>query len=126
MENKHNKNLNQAKSSGISPRPSLTIDYALYWHYLDNSDLTDAQKRDWLDAFWSIIVSFVEMGFDIHPLGQTTDRSHEIGTCEQNVKNRDFIAASNPDVLDYTGKSRSQSDKNNDALQCTSERGSQS
>ncbi len=30
--------------------------------------LTEAQKEEFLQAFCSIIVSFVEMGFGVHPL----------------------------------------------------------
>ena len=127
MENKHNKNLNQEKSDGKSPRntkrPSLTIDYALYWHYLDNSDLSDAQKRDWLDDFWIIIVSFVDLGFDVQPLQQAVDPNDETGACEQNAIIRDFIAAGIPDVLDLSTKSRPQSKKNNGVQSGMSERG---
>ena len=113
MENKHNNAPNQEKSDGKPSRPSLTIDYALYWHYLDNSDLSDAQKRDWLDDFWMIIVSFVDLGFDVHPLQRSVDQNDETGPCEQNAIIRDFIAAGAPDVVDLSTKSRSQSKMNN-------------
>ena len=68
------------KLEGLSNRPSLTIDYDLYQHYLDDSDLTDEQKREFLDVLWSIIVSFVDLGFGVHPLQQTTDDTAPINS----------------------------------------------
>ena len=50
--------------------PVLTIDYALYEQYFEGSDLSDAQKQEFLDALWSIIVGFVDLGFGVHPLQQ--------------------------------------------------------
>lgn len=57
---------------------ALSIDYELYEHYLESSDLTETQKRDFLEALWSIIVNFVDLGFEVHPLQQV---------CEQNSLN---------------------------------------
>ncbi len=118
MNDKDHKTINQGAGVGASPRnhkrPSLTIDYELYWHYLDNSDLTDEQKREFLDALWSIIVSFVDLGFAVHPLQQAVDQNDETGACEQNAIIRDFIAAGTPDVLDLSTKPISQPVKNGD------------
>ena len=50
--------------------PALTIDYALYEQYLDDSDLSEAQKREFIETLWNIIVSFVDLGFGVHPLQQ--------------------------------------------------------
>jgi len=50
--------------------PVLTLDVALYEQYLVESDLTEDQKREFLEALWSIIVGFVDLGFGIHPVQQ--------------------------------------------------------
>lgn len=50
--------------------PALTIDYALYEQYLEDSDLTDEQKREFIETLWNIIVAFVDLGFNVHPLQQ--------------------------------------------------------
>jgi hypothetical protein len=59
---------------GLAREPNqggaLTIDYALYERYLDSSDLSEAEKREFLETLWSIIVSFVDLGFGVHPLQQ--------------------------------------------------------
>ena len=52
-------------------KPIVTLDYALYQHYLDNSDLTEKQRQEFLETLWNIIVSFVDLGFGVHPLQQT-------------------------------------------------------
>jgi len=54
--------------------PVLTIDYALYEDYLEGSGLDEAQKREFLDALWSIVVEFVLLGFAVHP-AQTAQRA---------------------------------------------------
>ena len=38
-----------------------------YQQYLDGSDLNDAEKEEFLQALWQIIVGFVELGFGVHP-----------------------------------------------------------
>lgn len=46
-------------------RPSLSIDWELYADYLDGSDLSDDEKREFIQAIWYIMVSFVDLGFDV-------------------------------------------------------------
>jgi len=50
--------------------PALTIDWGLYEHYLEESDLSDDDKRALIETLWSIMVSFVDLGFRISPLQQ--------------------------------------------------------
>jgi len=61
-------------------KPSIALDCELFQHHLDDCDLTDKQKRDFLDALWFIIVSFVDLGFGVHPLQQAMPHKG----CEQN------------------------------------------
>lgn len=55
----------------------LTFDPTPYLHHLAESDLTEAQKHELLETLWSIIVSFVDMGFRISPIQQAMDKSPE-------------------------------------------------
>ena len=55
--------------------PTLTLDVDLYQHYLDNSDLTDEQKKELLETLWNIICEFVQMGFHVHPVQQAQQSS---------------------------------------------------
>lgn len=48
----------------------ITVDYERYAHFLEDSDLTEEQKREFLQTLWNIIVNFVDLGFGVHPLQQ--------------------------------------------------------
>ena len=64
--------------NGIThPKPSLTVDVERYQAYLDGADMTEEQKEEFLQAFWSIIVSFVELGFGVHPVQAAGEQAAE-------------------------------------------------
>lgn len=78
---------------------TLTIDYALYEQYLENADLTEEQKREFLDTLWNIIVNFVDLGFGVHPLQQVT-KPNDIGSaCEQNAIPPEYLTPDSSDVV---------------------------
>ena len=54
---------------GVQPQV-ITVDYDLYAHFLEDADLTEDQKREFLQALWNIIVEFVSLGFGVHPAQQ--------------------------------------------------------
>lgn len=62
--------------------PALTIDFDLYESYLIESDLSDEEKIELMQTLWSIVMSFVDLGFGIHPMQQA---------CEQGDENRIFL-----------------------------------
>lgn len=75
-----------------APSPQIVkIDYALYEQYLETSDLSEAEKQEFLDALWSIIVNFVDLGFGVHPLQQA---------CEQKLEK---LALPKPEMLNLPG-----------------------
>ncbi len=74
--------------------PSLTPDLELFSKQLDDSDLTDAQKREFIEVLWSLVVSFVDLGLGIHPLQLVMANS-----CEQQAEITRFIAAETPHVI---------------------------
>ncbi|MEM9765184.1 MAG: hypothetical protein AAF968_22235 [Pseudomonadota bacterium] len=53
-----------------APNKRIEIDWDLYARMLDEGDLSDAEKRQMLDALWSIIAMFVDLGFGLHPVEQ--------------------------------------------------------
>lgn len=55
-------------------KPSLGIDTAKYQAYLDDPSLSVAQKEEIVQALWSIIVAFVDLGFGVHPLQEVLDQ----------------------------------------------------
>ncbi len=50
--------------------PALAIDWDLFGSYLDDSDLDDNQKREFIEIIWYIVVTFVDLGFGIEPVQQ--------------------------------------------------------
>lgn len=74
---------------------SVTVDYDLYAHYLEDADLSDEQKREFLQALWTIICEFVALGFGVHPLQQAQS------PCGKPPKTDGNSTAESPCVLDY-------------------------
>lgn len=72
-------NSEQSISLAIA-KPTLTVDVERYQALLDDSDMTDAQKEEFLQALWLIVVSFVELGFGVHPLQEVCGKDAEIGS----------------------------------------------
>lgn len=49
-------------------RPTLTLDIETYLGQMEDWDITEAEKEDLLIALWGLLISFAEIGFDIHPV----------------------------------------------------------
>jgi hypothetical protein len=46
-------------------RRIIKVDAERYQAYLDGTSLTDQQKKDFLQAMWLVMISFVELGFEV-------------------------------------------------------------
>ena len=80
-------------------RRIIKVDVERYQAYLDGTGMTDQQKKDFLQAMWLVMISFVELGFEVHPIqdacGKNTTIDKECATKE----------------LDAVGLSRPQTDE---------------
>ena len=85
---------NQNTNGPPKTRIALTIDWDLYGQFLDGSDLSDAEKREFIETLWFVAVSFVDLGFGIHPLQQATE-----DCCEEKRDLANFIAAESRSVV---------------------------
>jgi len=47
---------------------SVSVDLDRYGHLLDDPSLSVAEKEEFLKALWSIITTFIDLGFGVHPL----------------------------------------------------------
>lgn len=88
-------------SETLAPR-ALTLDLEKYQPYLDDPDLSDDQKRAFLEALWSIITAFVDLGYGIHPVQITlketcgkdlTDACQTAGSFEAMIDSEDHQQA---------------------------------
>lgn len=75
------------KNKEITGPASLLIDWDLYGQYLEGSNLSDTENRETIQALWSIVVSFVDLGFKIHPAQLATKDN-----CEQTTQKHASIA----------------------------------
>jgi len=57
--------------------PGLTIDWEAYSVMLEESDATDAQKRELIATLWSLVVAFVDLGFGVHPVQQVCGQNDD-------------------------------------------------
>lgn len=58
----------QALVNGASGRPSIGIDPAKYLAFLEDMDAPEEDKLELLSVVAAIVVSFVDMGFGVHPV----------------------------------------------------------
>lgn len=68
------------KSYLAPAKPTLTVDVERYQAYLDGANMTKAQKAEFLQALWMIVVSCVELGFGVHPLQEACGKNMQIGS----------------------------------------------
>jgi hypothetical protein len=86
-----------------APLPgAFELDAGRYSPYLDDIDLTDAQKLELLSALWSIMRSFVELGFDVKICGQMIE-----GFVQATDPARDGVDSSDTATLEGPSDARS-------------------
>ena len=76
--------------------PVLEIDYAKYEQLLDDPDLTEKQKRAFIETIWNTIVTFVDAGFGVHPVQQAQN------PCGKLTKNLPKPAVRAPDGVELS------------------------
>ena len=96
-------------------RPALSIDWDLYGRYLEESDLSDDQKREFIETLWNIMVSFVDLGFGLHPLQQACEHKHDLSQLEpsdvlgstRSLSHKVFLKAADNPEKDHAERSES-------------------
>lgn len=63
---------------------AITFDLNAYLPYLEDHNITEADKEALLKTLWSIVLSMVDLGFEIHPLN-LVDTSPSTSKCSFNV-----------------------------------------
>lgn len=62
----------------LPPRPSLSVDWEVYAAMLEDSDMPLDQQRELIETLWSIVVMFVDLGFDLNPVQQVCGQSDDV------------------------------------------------
>lgn len=73
----------------------VTVDYDIYARYFENSNLSEADKRQIIDALWGVIVSFVQLGFGVHPAQSALTAKH----LQKSEQNKNTSSHCRPDLL---------------------------
>lgn len=47
------------------PAPQVAFDWRDFLPYLADADLTEAEKREFIETMWSIVLAFVDLGFEV-------------------------------------------------------------
>ena len=79
-----------AQIEALPAAPALEFDWRAYDDFLDRSELSEDQRRELLETLWSIVVSFVDLGFGLHPIQRAVADIVEAGG---------FCAAEEPSLL---------------------------
>lgn len=53
--------------------PTLQMDVEYYQAFLDDTDISDEQKKELIETLWNIVVTFVDLGFGIEPVQQAIE-----------------------------------------------------
>ncbi len=63
-------------------RPKASIDWETYLPLIEDEDIPDEQKRELIETLWWIMLAFVDLGFDLHPVqqgcGELPDLPHDL------------------------------------------------
>ena len=76
-KDKDNALLTNSGSTWVEQPPSLSIDIDYYQSMLDDADIPEDKKREFVETLWSIVVQFVDLGFGIHPLQQANEANDQ-------------------------------------------------
>jgi len=49
-------------------KPSVLVDYERYAAMLDHPDLSEAQKKEFIDCLWNLISELIYLGVEVLPL----------------------------------------------------------
>ena len=93
---------NDNNPTNCADRLALTVDYDLYAHYLEDSDLTEEKKREFLAALWTIICEFVALGFGVHPIQQAQSSCGELPETSGNPSTGEtcVLDSNHPDLIE--------------------------
>lgn len=67
-----------AETEGTPLKNALTFDAHQFCHFLADSDWTEEQKIEFIEVLWQIVVSFVDLGFDLNPVQRAIESSSRL------------------------------------------------
>lgn len=62
------RSLEKDELMNAAPSRRVEIDVDRYTAYLEDAGMSEEDKRVFVETLWSILVQFVDLGFDLHPM----------------------------------------------------------
>lgn len=97
------------------PKLAIQFDAQEFTHFLDETDLTEEQKLEYIQTIWSIVLQFIDMGFGLHPL-QTALGQQACGQFDETAL---LCSTADSDALDSPHPVLCKSFTSADACLCT-------
>lgn len=77
----HNKDTQNDNPIALLPQnegktPAFTIDVDYYQGVIDDPDVSEARKRELIEIIGNIVMSFIDLGFGIHPVQLAQNEKH--------------------------------------------------
>lgn len=85
------------ESAPTSQELAIQFDAQEFVHFLAESDLTEAEKLEYVQTIWAIVLQFVDMGFGLHPIQQASGQLAEDGALRGDA---DVLESPHPDVCE--------------------------
>lgn len=64
----HREPTKSAPAAPVERKPSVGIDVDYYQGLIDDPDIPEARKRELIEIIGSIVMSFIDLGFGVHPV----------------------------------------------------------
>ena len=78
----------EKQASGL---PSVHIDWQRYEAFLQDGDMSEEDKRAFIETLWNIMLTFVDLGFGLDPTSQVCEKEPKI----IHTRNSDMIKSEN-------------------------------
>ena len=101
--------MSENMSNNTTPVRALHLDLARYQAMLDAPDLDEEQKRQFIEALWQVIVAFVDLGYQVHPVQQACGQVEKTGR-QNPVAAPDVLNSSHHPTTDFAAASKAERD----------------
>ena len=86
-----------------SAKPVVYVDFARYQGFLDHTEMTQAQREEFLMEMWKIIVAFIDLGYGIHPMQEVCGKDLQAGAPSPKAEFNRLGSPQEEEKLDWSG-----------------------
>ncbi len=116
-QNHERTNINTTPSTGGDTPMALNLDIETYLSQLEDWDAPDEKKKEFIQTLWALLLTFAEIGFEIHPSQQAAKEGRKPSI--KSPKTPENPSVLPPDVVYSRPYFRTQIIQNTDAKTAT-------